>query len=82
MDLSALMPGPLEGGIDAVRELPPDLEASIRTDLRAEELTPESFARLVNSSLIFQTSSRLSELAAQALRRVGYQLRKVNRFHS
>jgi hypothetical protein len=44
MDLSALMPGPLEGGIEAVRELPPDLEESIRTDLRAEELTPESFS--------------------------------------
>jgi hypothetical protein len=77
MELSALLPGPLEGGIEAVREIPRELEASITTSLQAEELTPDSFIALVNSSLIFQTGSQLSELAAQALRRVGYQLRKV-----
>jgi len=78
MELSALLPGPLEGGIEAVREIPREIEASIRTSLEAEELTPNSFITLVNSSLIFHTGSQLSELAAQALRRVGYQLRKVN----
>ena len=78
MDLSAIMPGPLEGGMEAVREIPPELEERIRTDLGAEELTPSSFVALVNSSLIFHIGSKVSELAAQALRRVGYQLRKVN----
>jgi hypothetical protein len=78
MDLSAILPGPLESGIEAVREIPPELEESIRTSLEAEELTPASFWGLVNTSLIFHTGSKLSKLAAEALRRVGYQLRKVN----
>jgi len=75
---SAFLPGPLEGGAEAIREIPPHLEAEIRRHLEAEELTSESFSGLVNCSLIFKIGSQLSELAAQGLRRVGYQLRKVS----
>lgn len=75
---SGYLPGPLEGGTEAVLEMPTELEASIRSSLEAEELSPESFFGLVNSSLIFRIGSQLSELAAQGLRRVGYQLRKGN----
>lgn len=75
---SAWLPGPLEGGMEAVRDLPPDLEASIRASLEAEELTPTSFYGLVNASLLLRVDSRLSGLAAEGLRRIGYQLRKVN----
>lgn len=75
---SAFLPGPLEGGTEAVIDIPAELETSIRTSLEAEELTAESFFGLVNSSLIFRIGSQLSELAAQGLRRVGYQLRKVS----
>ena len=73
----AALPGPLEGGLEAVVEIPAELESSIRTSLEAEELTSESFIVLVNSSLIFRTDSQLSELAAQGLSRVGYQFRKL-----
>jgi hypothetical protein len=75
---SAFLPGPLEGGIEPVIEIPAELEASIKTKLEAEELTPESFFGLVNSALIFRVGSQLSELAAQGLSRVGYQLRKMS----
>ena len=74
----AALPGPLEGGIEAVIEMPAKYESSIRASLQTEELTPESFVGLVNSSLIFRTDSQLSDLAAQGLSRVRYQLRKVS----
>jgi hypothetical protein len=73
----AWLPGPLEGGVEAVRDLPEELEAQIRASLEAEELTPVSFYGLVNASLLLRVDSRLSGLAAQGLRRVGYQLRQV-----
>ena len=48
----SFLPGPLEGGIEPVMEMPPEIEANLRTSLEAPELTPKSFAILVNSSLI------------------------------
>jgi hypothetical protein len=66
----------LEGGTKAVGEIPPDLETQIRESLAAEELAPNSFFGLVNASLVFRIDSQLSDLAAQGLKRVGYQLRK------
>jgi hypothetical protein len=75
---NAWLPGPLEGGVEAVRELPAELEASIRTNLEAEELTPASFYGLVNTSLLLRVDARLSGLAAEGLRRIGYQLRQAN----
>lgn len=72
----ALLPGPLEGGVESVIKSPAELESSIRTNLEAGELTSESFVGLVNSALICRTNAQLSELAAQGLSRVGYQLRK------
>ena len=76
--LFALLPGPLEGGIDAADEIPPELEANIRSNLLSEDLSPESFSGLVNSSLIFRVGPKFSEMAAEGLRRVGYQLRRMN----
>jgi hypothetical protein len=72
------LPGPLEGAMEAVKEIPSALETNVRSSLEAEELTPKSFVGLVNSSLIFKVGPELSELAAQALRRVGYQLRQAS----
>jgi hypothetical protein len=74
----AFLPGPLEGGVEAVTQIPPELETNIRAELEAAELTPTSFAGLVNSSLIFRVGPELSGLAVQGLRRVGYQLRKTS----
>jgi hypothetical protein len=70
------LPGPLEGGMKAVADIPSDLETQIRASLAAEELAPHSFFGLVNASLVFRIDSQLSDLAAQGLKRVGYQLRK------
>jgi hypothetical protein len=75
---AAFLPGPLEGGLEALIEIPAEFERSIKTNLEAEELTAESFFGLVNSSLIFRVGTQLSDLAAEGLRRVGYQLRKMH----
>jgi hypothetical protein len=73
----ALLPGPLEGGGEAILEMPAETEAELRRELEAEELTPKSFARLVNSSLIYHIGPQLAQLAAKALRRAKYQVRHV-----
>ena len=70
------VPGPLEGGLEAVVAIPPKLESSIKSRLEGEELTAESFFGLVNSAVIFRADTQLSDLAAQALARIGYQFRK------
>lgn len=54
--------------------MPPGFEAEIRKGLEVEELTPKSFAKLVNSALIFCLDQQLARLTADALRRVEYQL--------
>jgi len=73
----AFLPGPLEGGIDSIVEMPADVESDLRIALEAEELTGQSFVSLVNSPLIFKIGPQLAQLAAQALRRAKYQLRKM-----
>ena len=72
------VPGPLEGGVEAVVPIPSKLESSIRERLEADELTAESFFGLVNSAVVFRADTQLSDLAARALARVGYQFRKSN----
>ena len=49
-------------------EIPGQISAEI------DKLTPKSFAKLVNSALIFRLDQQLARLAADALRRVKYQL--------
>jgi hypothetical protein len=73
----SFLPGPLEGGVEAVMEMPQEIEDGIRQDLQALELTPLSFARLVNSTLIFKMGPQLAQLAAEALRQTKHQLRAV-----
>jgi hypothetical protein len=74
---SRVLPGPLEGGVEATIEMPSEIETSLRASLDEIELTPKSFASLVNSALIFRVSSSLTQLAAEGLRRVKYQLRHI-----
>ena len=69
------VPGPLEGGLEAVVPIPPELESSIRSRLEGDELSAQSFFGLVNSAVIFRADTQLSDLAAQALARIGYQFR-------
>ena len=78
LSLYSGVPGPLEGGVEAVVPIPSKLEASIRERLEADDLTAESFFGLVNSAVIFRADTQLSDLAARALDRVGYQFRKSN----
>ena len=73
----AYLPGPLEGGIESVAEMPSDLVVDLKQGLEAEELTEQAFVSLVNSPLIFKLGPQLAQLAAQALRRAKYQLRKM-----
>ena len=73
----SFLPGPLEGGIGPAMEVPPEIEANLRIGLEAPELTPKSFAILVNSSLIYEVGSPLAKLAAEGLRRVKHQLRQI-----
>jgi hypothetical protein len=71
------LPGPLEGGTESMSQMPTEFETDLRRELEADTLTPKSFATLVNSALIFRIGPTLAQLAAQALRRVKYQLREV-----
>jgi hypothetical protein len=73
----AFLPGPLEGGVESIAEMPGQIEEELRKGLGADELTPKSFAALVNSALIFRIGPQLAELAAQALRQAKHQLRQV-----
>ncbi len=71
---SSYLPGPLEGGLSAVLDMPDEIQEDLRTKLEAEKLTPHSFAALANSALIFKISPSVIELVANTLRRVKYQL--------
>jgi hypothetical protein len=73
----AYLAGPLEGGIESVVEMPADLAEELKQGLEAEDLTGQAFIGLVNSPLIFKLGPQLAQLAAQALRRAKYQLRKM-----
>ncbi len=55
--------------------MPLEIESELRKALGADELTPASFAILVNSALIFQIGPEFALLAAGALRRAKDQLR-------
>jgi hypothetical protein len=73
----AFLPGPLEGGIESFAQMPSDLAEDLKQGLEADELTGQAFIGLVNSPLIFKLGPQLAQLAAQALRRAKYQLRKM-----
>jgi hypothetical protein len=70
------LPGPLEGGVESILDMPNEIKLKIESQLSAETLNAGSFASLVNSALIFRVDQNFATLAAQALRRVKYQLRE------
>jgi hypothetical protein len=71
------LPGPLEGGVEAIQPMPPEIEQQVSADLKADVVTPRSFLGLVNTALIFKLGPQMADLAAEALRRTKYQLREV-----
>jgi hypothetical protein len=70
----AQMPGPLEGDIRLVREIPPEQYPKIEDPLNARQATALSYVPLVNSALLFAIPSELADLAAEALRRAQFQI--------
>ena len=73
----SLLPGPLEGGEESAIEMPAEYEFSLRASLDERELSPKSFAALVNAALLYRVNSSLAQLAAEGLRRVKYQLHEI-----
>lgn len=72
---AAFFPGPLEGGVPPVDELPKELEALLAQDLEAEELNTKSFVGLVNSSLLYRFDPDHALRAARALEAAKYRVR-------
>jgi hypothetical protein len=64
------LPGPLEGGVEAVQPMPANIEQQVYADLKADVVTSQSFIGLVNTALIFKLGSQMADLAAEALRSV------------
>jgi hypothetical protein len=73
----AYLPGPLEGGVESIMDMPSDIETNLKQALESEEPTSDDFISLINSPLIFKVGPQLAQLAAQALRRAKYQLRNM-----
>lgn len=74
--ISSFLPGPLEGGRHPQNPMPSEVRETIEANLASDQLTSKSFTALVNSALIFQVGPELPSLAAEALKRVKYQLRQ------
>lgn len=75
--LAPFLPGPLEGRISAQEDLPEYLNEIIKKQFEQEELTPHSFAALVNSSLLFHMGSEYAELAARTVKEAKYVVSNV-----
>lgn len=73
----SFLPGPLEGNIEPLHDVPHDIQARVQDSLQEKELTVESFVVLVNASLIFRVDPSLALAAAEGLRRTKYRLRQV-----
>ncbi|QDW35684.1 hypothetical protein FFI89_000135 [Bradyrhizobium sp. KBS0727] len=69
-------PGPLEGAVESLMEIPEEFKRAVEADLSAEILKVNSFAGLVNSVLVFRIGPELVSLTTKALQRVKYQLRQ------
>ncbi|QWG13107.1 hypothetical protein KMZ29_26130 [Bradyrhizobium sediminis] len=73
----SFFPGPLEGGSPAIQSMPEDVEAALIKNLQKDEITPRSFATLVNSALVWKLDQKWADLAADRLRQAKYQLRDI-----
>lgn len=71
------LPGPLEGDHAPDMDMPPEIFSALQKELELKSIHTNSFAALVNSALVFRIGSAHAELAANALRKVKYQLRQA-----
>jgi hypothetical protein len=72
--LSIQFPGPLEGNVELVTPLPPDLLVKMREQLADPSPAVSSFTLLANSALIFRVPEEVPNLAVEAIRRAQYRL--------
>ena len=78
LPLESRLPGPLKGGLEAAVEYPLELDSDLRGQLQGDEVSMAVLSGLVNPSLVFRPSRQLSALAADALARVGCQVRELS----
>ena len=69
--------GPLEGGRDLTRVLPPSLVVDIESQLSVNQVTPNSFIALINSAFLGSIKRLQSKLASEALERSRNRVRNV-----
>lgn len=67
-------PGPLEGNVEFVTQLAPELMIKMRQDLSDPSPSVSSFTMVANSALLFELPQDIPELAANAIRRAEYRL--------
>jgi hypothetical protein len=75
--LTPFISGPLEGGLDALREPTDEILRLIEEGLDEDIIRPQSFTVLINSALIFRLKLLHAQLAAKTLRSVKHQLRQA-----
>ena len=68
------LPGPLEGSVDLIHEIPSELGKFIDEQLSPEEIDLSSFSALISAASIGHIAGRHAMSAAGALQRVNYQL--------
>ena len=58
-------------------EMPPEIFSALQRELEQKNINANSFAALVNFALVFRIGSAHADLAANALRKMKYQLRQA-----
>lgn len=70
------LPGPLEGGSRPAMDIPDDHLAAMRADLAQPTPSAEAFSTLANAALLFRIPNDVVDLAADALDRTNYYLKR------
>jgi len=71
------LPGPLDGVASEQAVLPENVSQIIKEQLKGLEISPQSFAALVNSSLLYDVDSKFVDLAVEAVKQARYVLTDV-----
>jgi hypothetical protein len=72
--VQACLPGPLEGGIAPVADLPSDEVTRIEEALSSERITAESVSGLANFAIVVRYPVKLTDMAADAIARADHRL--------
>lgn len=71
--LLALAPGPLEGGLEAVTEMPNEILVDLKEGLSSSSVDVAAVGKLINCALVFRIPPELTEMASSALVRQNYE---------